>query len=163
MILSVLIFAGLQNQELNDFLMEYFKELVSEFEGLGIFPTALCLFFNNVFASFFGIVFGIFLAIPTLFFVVSNSYAIGFISRLSVDKVGFVSLWRLIPHGIFELPAVFISFALGLKLGTFVFARQPWKELKIRFVKSMKVFFLIVVPLLVVAAIIEGILMVVGG
>jgi O-antigen/teichoic acid export membrane protein len=34
----------------------------------------------------------------------------------------------------------------------FVFAKKPLKELKRRFVKSIKVFFLIVVPLLVIAA-----------
>ena len=31
---------------------------------------------------------------------------------------GILVLWRLLPHGIFELPAIFISLGLGLKLGT---------------------------------------------
>jgi len=40
---------------------------------------------------------------------------------LSVGIEGYGILWRLVPHGIFELPAVFISLGLGIKLGTFIF------------------------------------------
>jgi len=41
-----------------------------------------------------------------------------------VQTDGFLSLWRLLPHGIFELPAVFISLGMGLKIGMFIFQKK---------------------------------------
>jgi len=68
-----------------------------------------------------------------------------------------------LPHGIFELPAIIISFALGIKLGSFVFAKEPWAELRRFVINCIRIFFFIVIPLLVIAAIIEGILIGVVG
>ena len=65
-------------------------------------------------------------------------------------------LWRIFPHGIFELPAVFISLGLGLKLGTFIFQRNKLKAFAEFFWNSLRVFLFIVLPLLIIAAIIEG-------
>ena len=79
-----------------------------------------------------------------------------------VEKAGFFEMWRLLPHGIFELPAVFISLGLGIRLGTTLFNRNVKnidKEIFRRLRNSFKVFIFIVLPLLVVAAIIEGVLM----
>ena len=56
------------------------------------------------------------------------------------------------------MPAVFISLGLGLKLGMFIFSKKPGLELRKRFFESLNVFLFIVVPLLIIAAIIEGIL-----
>ena len=33
-------------------------------------------------------------------------------------------LFRLLPHGIFELPAIFISLGLGLRFGMFIFQKE---------------------------------------
>ena len=162
-LIALAVYSGIQNQELNKVLLEYLKKMVTEFEGKGTCETIFMIFANNLLVSFLGIILGVFFAVIPVIFVISNGYALGFIAQKSVDIAGIAILWRLFPHGIFELPAVFISLALGIKLGMFVFARQPWKELKIRFFKSMKVFFYIVLPLLVIAAIIEGILIVVAG
>ena len=51
----------------------------------------------------------------SIFGVVSiafNGYVIGFILEKSVLIDGLGVLWKLVPHGIFELPAIFISFGL---------------------------------------------------
>ena len=73
-------------------------------------------------------------------------------------ELGYFSLWKILPHGIFELPSIIISFALGIKLGMFVFAKNPSKEFKKRFVLGLKTFVFVILPLLVIAAIIEGLL-----
>jgi len=122
--------------------------------------TIFMIFTNNLFVSFLGIILGVFFGVIPVIVIVSNAYAVGFVAQKSVDVAGITVLWRLFPHGIFELPALFISLALGIKLGSFVFAVKPWKTLNDYFISSMKIFFYIILPLLVVAAIIEGALIV---
>ena len=159
-LLSLFVFLGLQNNELNKIVFEQLKEIILEFEGLNTFQTVLKIFLNNLSAAFFGIFLGLFFGIFPIMFILFNSYVVGLVARMSVDSEGILVLWQLLPHGIFELPAIFISFGLGIKLGMFVFAKNPWKELQYRFWKSFRVFLLIVLPLLFLAAIIEGILVV---
>ncbi len=159
-LITIAVYSGAQNQELNNTLLEYLKKVAEKFEGKGIIETIFLIFSNNLFVSFLAIVTGVFFGIMPLIFIISNGYALGFIAQKTVDIAGITILWKLFPHGIFELPAVFISLALGLKLGTFVFANKPWKTLWDYFYKSMRVFFYVVFPLLVIAAIIEGSLIV---
>ena len=65
-------------------------------------------------------------------------------------KEGIFILWRLLPHGIFEIPAILISTSLGIRLGT------DFKNFKKNLKSAIRVFLLIIVPLLVIAGIIEG-------
>ncbi|MAG07510.1 hypothetical protein CMI46_01720 [Candidatus Pacearchaeota archaeon] len=162
-LISVSVFFGVQNEQLNESFNEQLKQLILEFEGLGSLETIFKIFVNNVMASFLGIFLGVFFGLITLSFIFVNGYLIGYVMDLSVAANGLGVLWRLVPHGIFELPAVLLSFALGVKLGMFFLAKDPWEELKRRARESLNVFILIVVPLLVIAAIIEGILIVAVG
>jgi uncharacterized membrane protein SpoIIM required for sporulation len=57
------------------------------------------------------------------------------------------------------LPAIFISLGLGLKTGMFIFQKDKIKILKKYLYNSIKVFLLIVIPLLIIAGFIEGTLM----
>jgi stage II sporulation protein M len=141
-------------------LMFFIKNLASQTAGLNVFGLIGFIFWNNLKSSFFALFFGICLGLLPFVMIVFNGFILGFVSRLSVDKSseGIFSLWRLLPHGIFELFAVFISVGLGFKLGTVLFSKNPQKELKNRFILSVKTFFFVVLPLLFVAAIIEGIL-----
>lgn len=159
-LISALVFSGMQSEELNEMVKEQLKKIVEKFEGKGAFETVVLIFANNVLASFLGIALGVFFGVITLMMIFSNAYVIGFVADLSVEKAGLGILWSLVPHGVFELPAIFISFGLGLKLGSFFISKNPWNELKKRNKHSMKVFILIVVPLLILAAVIEGLLIV---
>lgn len=161
--LVIFVFLGLQSNTLNQIILEKLQEIILEFEGLNTFQAIFKIFLNNAFASLTGIILGIFLGIFPVMFILVNSYIVGFVAKMSVEKEGILTLWKLFPHGVFELPAVIISFALGIRLGMFVLAKNPGKELKERFWKSLKVFLLIVLPLLVIAAIIEGILVATAG
>jgi stage II sporulation protein M len=107
-------------------------------------------------ALIFGIVFGLF----PLGTAIVNGYVAGFVANMSVAKKGIFVLWRLFPHGIFELPAVLISIGLGMRLGTILFRKASFKE---EIIESARFFILIIVPLLIVAAVIEGILIFLFG
>jgi stage II sporulation protein M len=135
------------------------KELSLDFQGLSIYETMFKIFLNNSLVSFVTILFGILIGIFPLMASIQNGYLVGFVANKAVAVNGFSVLWRLLPHGIFELPAIFISIGLGLKLGEKVLRRnKPLRFLR----EALKVFFLIVLPLLVIAAIIEGLLIGLG-
>jgi len=148
-------------EEITKQLLDYFRELIQRTEGFNSREMIWFLFTNNLTASFLVFVGGIFLGIIPLFNGILNGFVLGYAAKLSVLENGVFSLWRLFPHGIFELPALFISLGLGLRLGVGIF--QEKTSFKSLFVNSLRVFLLIVVPLLIVAAIIEGSLIVFSG
>ena len=143
-------------------IMEFLSELLKVTEGMSSFELMRYIFFNNLKTSFLGIVLGVAFGIFPFLASLSNGYILGFVAKLSVNENSLLILWRLFPHGIFELPAIFISFGLGLKLGTFVFKKDEGRYLYEYLVNSLRVFVLIVVPLLILAAIIEGLLIGLG-
>ena len=137
-------------------ILEFIDELLSRTENLSWAGLVGFIFFNNLQSSFFGMIFGLAFGIFSVITVVVNGYLLGFVSVRMVETQGFAVLWRLLPHGIFELPAVLVSMGLGLKMGTFIFRKNKIKSLKEFFLKSLKAFFFVIIPLLVVAALIES-------
>ncbi|MBT4375906.1 hypothetical protein HOD29_00840 [archaeon] len=147
-------------EEFSVAIVDYFKQLIEQTSGFNSLEMMGFIFSNNLQASFFGMIFGVFFGIFPLINTISNGFILGFASNLAVFENGFFSLWRLLPHGIFELPAIFISLGLGLKIGSFVWEKNKWKILKKYFEESVRVFVFIILPLLIIAAIIEGLLVV---
>lgn len=149
---------GFAFSESFSFLDSILGELISKISGMG--PGELILFIlqNNVKSSLYGIAFGVVLGIFPLITTLFNGILIGYVMKAVWLEAGVGEFWRILPHGVFELPAVVISLALGLKLGMFVFSKNAFGELKDRLKKSLIIFLCLVVPLLVVAAIIEGLL-----
>ena len=137
-------------------ILEFINELLEKTQYMSQWGLIQFIFLNNLQTSFFGIILGIFLGILPIIATVVNGYVLGFVTSLSVVSGGGSVLWKLLPHGIFELPAVFISLGLGLKLGSFIFQKKKIDLFKEYFWNSIKVFLFIIIPLLIIAAIIEG-------
>ncbi len=137
-------------------IMKFIEELLKRTEGLSAGQLIRFIFFNNVQSSFFGMIFGVVLGIFPVLAAISNGYLLGFVSAFSVSSQGVLSLWKLLPHGIFELPAIFISLGLGLKLGSFIFQKKKFEMFKKNLMNSLRVFLLVIIPLLIFAGIIEG-------
>lgn len=104
--------------EITSQLLQYFNDLILKTKGYSFFDMCIFLFQNNLFASFFGMIGGILFGIFPLLNSMVNGVVLGFVANLSVNEAGILSLFRIIPHGIFELPALFICLGLGLKLGS---------------------------------------------
>jgi stage II sporulation protein M len=145
-------------QAISDRIFDFIKELFEKTEGMSQFELMKFIIANNVQSTFFGIILGILLGIFPVASAIINGYLVGFVSFLSVDGQGVLSLWRLLPHGIFELPAVFISLGLGLRLGASVFSKKTRRNFGREVLNSLKAFLFVVIPLLVIAGIIEGML-----
>jgi stage II sporulation protein M len=146
-------------ESLQTTIFEFLEKLIQLTSEMSPSELIIYIFFNNLQSSFFGMVFGFILGIFPLISLVANGYLLGFVSALSVNAEGFSILWRLIPHGIFELPALFVSLGLGLRIGSFILKKNKWKFLKLYFIESLRVFLFVVLPLLLIAALIEGSLM----
>ncbi len=106
------------------------KNLVDETKGMNFPQIFIFIFQNNLKTSFLGILLGFFLGAIPLFYAVTNGYIIGFVAAITAQVLGGSVLLRLLPHGVFELPALVIALGMGLRLGTFFFtARNKWKGL----------------------------------
>lgn len=141
-------------------ILNYISQLLEKTEGFGFGDMFFFIFFNNFKSSFFGLFGGIFFGIFSLFTSLANGYVIGFVSQFTTSQQGASILWRLVPHGIFELPAVFISLGMGVKLGSFFLKKNKLNFIKENLRSSLGVFVTIVLPLLLIAAIIESVLII---
>ncbi len=148
---------------LSEQLLELIRQLMEKTVGMSAGQLVSFIFFNNLLSSIYAIALGIVLGIFPVLASVANGYLLGFVGRMAVGEGGLLVLWRILPHGIFELPAVFISFGLGMKLGSFVWKKKKFETLKKYISEVLRVLILVVVPLLVVAAAIEGVLIAFAG
>ena len=178
-------------------ILRLIKELLDKTKDLNLINLISFIFKNNIKTSFLGMILGIFFGLFPLIILIINGYLLGFVISKTLISFNLISLWRLFPHGIFEIPAVIISLSLGLMLGVYsiifiidfiknhkgkvpkailvilfllfpvIFLltiyffnkdKKQVKELNIRIIDSLRVFFMIVLPLLILAAIIEGVL-----
>ncbi len=145
-----------------DILGEYFKELIKEIapqsEGLDFIQMFWFIFSNNIASSFMAMILGMFFGVFPLFNALFNGALLGYVYSEVSGVAGFGIIWRLLPHGIFELPAVFISLGLGIYIGSTIFYPERKKNFILKIKESIKVFLTIVFSLLVIAAIIESFL-----
>jgi stage II sporulation protein M len=140
-------------------VLKLMKELVDRTQGMNALELIGFIIDNNIKASFIGFILGIFFALVPIGVLIVNGYVIGFVINMSIGLKGIFVLWRLFPHGIFEIPAVMISISLGIRMGSFLFVyhgKNKGKEFLKWLKDSIRIFIFIVVPLLVVAGIIEG-------
>ncbi|MBU3913847.1 MAG: stage II sporulation protein M [Nanoarchaeota archaeon] len=143
-----------------DIIQKLIEDVVSKTEGMGFLSLFWFIFQNNSSTAFIGVLLGILVGIAPVLLCFFNGYVLGFVLNKSSSLGFFGILARIVPHGVFELPALVISLALGLKLGLYLFMKKDKKKGFLYVAeKSLKVFLLVVLPLLLVAAFIETCLM----
>ena len=95
---------------------------------------------------FFG---GYLLSIPTFFLLITNGFSLGILFHYFATQSSTLSvIVRLIPHGLFELPAFFLSATYGLIITTKVIQKK----------KASPKLFLPILILLIIAAFVETLL-----
>lgn len=127
-------------------------------KNLSTFQLFVYIFLNNSIKAFLVILLGFFFGIIPIFFVFSNAELIGVVVAVFGAREGFLRVvLSLLPHGIFEIPAVLIASGYGLWLGVRFYRKlrygEPWKD---AFWFSMRKYFTVVFPLLLIAAFIEA-------
>jgi len=141
-----------------DFIKKFIEELAAKTAGMNFFQLFLFIFSNNMQTAFLGLFLGAGLGIFPLIINLFNGYILGFVANSVVASSGAFVLWRLLPHGIFEIPALILSFGLGLRLGMFMFGKkgERKKDFIYNLVNSFKTFLYVILPLLLIAALIEA-------
>ena len=153
--------AGRLFPEIPAAILSYFNEVVAD-SGIvrddGSF-SALALFGNNLRAMVLSTLYGFipFLYLPALSMGV-NAILLGMVAS-SVNGQWLLLAAGILPHGIFELPALCLSLAAGLCLCQNInrYIRKNEKGImKPLLLNILRVTGLVVIPLLVVAAIMES-------
>ena len=153
--------AGRLLPEIPATILTYFNEVVAD-SGIvrddGSF-SALALFGNNLRAMVLSTLYGFipFLYLPALSMGV-NAILLGMVAS-SVNGQWLLLAAGILPHGIFELPALCLSLAAGLCLCQNInrYIRKNEKGvMKPLLLNILRVTGLVVVPLLVIAAIMES-------
>ncbi len=124
------------------------------------FQTAINIMVRNITVSAIVILTGIvFFIPPTIVFI--NGFVAGLVVKFSMSRGIALStvICGVLPHSILEIPAFMIAAAFGAKIGfSMLFPKQ--KSRKKAFTESLKeaayVYFLIVLPLMILAAFVES-------
>ena len=130
---------------------------VADDSSFGLF---LRIFFNNVRVVFLSIFLGFVFGLFPIFTAFGNGLVIGIVSHYAVQKssVGFLIV-GVAPHGIIELPVILAGAGLGFFMGVrtikSLFGFLSFDRLEKSFISLTWIFFLIAVPLLFTAAVIE--------
>ncbi|RXA19424.1 stage II sporulation protein M [Methanosarcina sp. MSH10X1] len=141
-----------------DALRESFSSRFESLLTMDPLSIMLAIFLNNAFVSLLFLVLGLALGVLPVVFIAFNGYLVGVIAYLVAQERGMLFiLLALLPHGILELPMVFLAAGIGLRLGHQVFSALIGKptQIKKEFKDGLVFYFRWILPLLFVAAAIE--------
>ena len=117
------------------------------------------LLLHNVMATIFVLVSGVIVGIIPTFAIGSNGFVLGVVYRQVAEVDGYSkAALKVLPHGVFELPALLIAASYGLWLGVTVVRRIRYNGNTLHRVDiehAFRRYFTVVFPLLFVAAGIE--------
>jgi stage II sporulation protein M len=152
-------YMGFMSETFNESLawLQQLSEGIEDFTEL--YPSWLIflmffivIFLNNAFTCFLNILTGPLIGIFPLFSAVLNGGLLGWLAK----EEGLIVFLGIVPHGMFELPAYFISVAIGLRLAREVFKRKDERQLRLKLGEGLRVYLILIVPLLLVAAFVES-------
>lgn len=154
----------LLNAEFAQKLIQQFMESVGENIMVDGEISAIGLMKNNIMACLIMVLLGL---IPYLFLpflsLILNGIIIGAALGLMVSNVGsfgyLTFIAAILPHGIFEIPAMILSFALGVSLCKFLMDKlnhRPTSTGKVFFLNLSKMFLSVCIPLLIIAGLVEA-------
>jgi stage II sporulation protein M len=149
-------FIGWSHPENFSLFNEVLKKLADQFLGKSAISFISKVLIHNLIATYFDmcvvVLFGFIPAVAAVF----NGLMLGFViaSTPGASTSHMVSL--LVPHGIFEWPAMLVAWGIGLWRGFGYRFSTPRTTYKERWIGANKAFITIILPLLFIAAIIEG-------
>ena len=133
-------------------------DVLSAVHGLPPIALFALIFLNNTLKTFVFMYAGLLFGVLPAAFLFANGAVLGIVAARSTEIVGpWVTIASIVPHGAFELTAVLLGAAVGLRLGTLLLLRLRTGPLafKPHLAAAGKFFLTFVAPLLAVAAAIE--------
>jgi len=139
-------------EEIKQAILEKFASF-KDIHGVDLFWS---IFLNNFQASAIAFYAGIFFMIIPFTISLANGLVIGLVLPMS-DKPIYETILKLIPHGIFELPAIFLAIALGFSLGKWVKKEEKITYIKEKIIEGTTILLTVIMPFLLIAAVIESV------
>lgn len=138
-------------------LLDSFEDYVQKrFIGRSLPLTILLIFIQNFMTALISVVLGVLFGIVPALSAIINGILLGkVISDLS-GSGQLHELWKILPHGIFELPAIFIAWGTGMWFGAWILRKDKSETLGSRGRRAVLVLMTYCAPLLIVAAAVEG-------
>lgn len=151
------ILIGLNNPSWGDDLISAMKGIARQISGKGTLLIIISIFVRNSLSAAISVISGPLLGIMPVLGAVTNGLLLGavFSHLTAAERINAMLL--LVPHGIFELPAISAAWGLGIWQGTWYFEKDRKQTFRERRKKAFRIFFVVILPLLAIAAIIEGI------
>jgi len=144
--------------DVGNMVVSNFKEEVSPLKELSPVGLMMGIFANNAFKCLIVIVLGLALGIAPLVFVLANGLILGIVIGVTLKSTSLLYvLVGVVPHGVIELPMVFVSAAIGLKLGVDMLRALLGKNVNVvdKLVESLMIYLVWIFPLLFLAAFVE--------
>ena len=140
-------------QEIAKKLLTYFSPLQSSNQ----FQVFITIFLKNYISTLLTLLLGLFFCICPIIFLIINGYTVGNLISFASSKIGIYNIGlAIIPHGIFEVPAVLIASSYGLWWGVKNYRKFRYKEsFRDDFSLPIKKYINIVIPLLFFGALVE--------
>jgi stage II sporulation protein M len=140
-------------QEIAKKLLTYFSPLQSNTQ-LQVF---IKIFLNNYISTLLTLLIGLFFGIGPIIFLFINGFFLGNLIAFASTKVSMYKIGlAIVPHGIFEVPAVIIAASYGLWWGVKNYRKFRYKDsFKENFALPMKRYINVVIPLLLIGAFVE--------
>jgi len=150
-------FGFLYHRESKEFLIPILDKIKESFTLDSRFEIAINIFLNNLESTLILFVSGTLIIVPFIILFI-NGFVMGFVFRLFIQERDLILFFSaLLPHSIFELTAIFISSALGIRIGINLIPRgDRIKKVSIAIREGILVYLILVVPLLIIAAFIEA-------
>lgn len=148
-----------QIPDLADRFADNLATFVKRFGGMSHWQLAAAIFLNNSVKTLIALLLGAVFGVVPVIFLFANGAALGVALSLSIRTRGlWTSLASIAPHGVIELPAVFLGMSIGLMLGAQALARLRRRcptPLRTEIGLALRYFSTVIAPLLLVAALIE--------
>lgn len=139
-------------------VIEVFRRAFGDLKEVDPFQLMFFIFFNNSIKSLMVIVLGPLFGIVPLFFTIMNGGILGLAMNRVIESKGLAfALAAILPHGIFEIPAILASSAIGFRLAWEILKKifssgNILRELR----RGLRFFLFRIAPLLLVAAFVEA-------
>jgi stage II sporulation protein M len=144
--------------EIGQTIMSSFSSEVSPLKELSPLSLMLGIFANNAIKCLLVVLLGLAFGIVPAFFMLANGLILGIVIGVTMSRTGLLYvLAGTLPHGIIELPMVFISAAIGLKLGVLALKALFGKKegLLDKVTEALLIYFVWIFPLLLLSAFVE--------
>jgi stage II sporulation protein M len=121
--------------------------------------TTILIFIRNTVSLTLSFLFSPFLCLSPLVTLLINGWILGFVSMAALEKVSVIYLLAgILPHGVFELPAIIIgeasAFSFGSAIILAIFIKSRRTDLKFEIMRSVR-YLILAIILLIPAALIE--------